>query len=122
MKLFKCEICGNIVELLNDGGGTLVCCGEEMNEIVISKEEDTYEKHIPSIKKEGNKVTVEVGDTIHPMIDAHYIEWIALVEGDKVYKVNLNPGSQPIAEFDVKTENFIVYAYCNIHGFYQKKY
>lgn len=121
MKLFKCEICGNIVELLNDGGGTLVCCGQEMNEILINEEENNYEKHLPYLKRDGNKVIVEVGETHHPMIEEHYIEWVALVEGNKVNKINLNPGDEPIVEFNVETDNFIVYAYCNIHGFYQTK-
>lgn len=121
MRLFRCEICGNIVELINDGGGTLVCCGEEMVEIAISTEENTYEKHIPFVEKEGNEVTVQIGKTIHPMIDAHYIEWIAVVEEDRIQKVILKPNDEPVAKFNVKSDNFIVYTYCNIHGFYQLK-
>ncbi len=121
MRIFKCEICGNVVELINDGGGTLVCCGQEMEEIEISTEENTYEKHIPYVTKDGNKVNVQVGKTIHPMIEAHYIEWIALVEGNRVQKVVLQPEEEPIAEFKVESDDFIVYAYCNIHGFYQVK-
>ncbi|NLM62932.1 MAG: desulfoferrodoxin [Mollicutes bacterium] len=121
MRIFKCEICGNIVELINDGGGTLVCCGQEMEEIEINTEENTYEKHIPFVQKEGNKVKVQIGKTIHPMIDEHYIEWIALIEDNFIQKVNLKPGDEPIANFTVQSDNFTVYTYCNIHGFYMTK-
>jgi superoxide reductase len=121
MRIFKCEICGNIVELINDGGGTLICCSQEMNEIEISTEENTYEKHIPYVTKEGNEVTVQIGKTIHPMIAEHYIEWIAVVEENRVQKVILQPGEEPKAKFKVESDNFITYTYCNIHGFYQTK-
>lgn len=121
MRIFKCEICGNIVELINDGGGTLVCCGQEMEEIEINTEENTYEKHIPFVQKEGNKVKVQIGKTIHPMIDEHYIEWIALIEDNFIQKVNLKPGDEPIANFTVQSDNFTVYTYCNIHGFCMTK-
>ena len=119
MRLFKCEICGNFVELLKDGGGTLVCCGQDMTEVLLSTEETTYEKHIPVVTKDGNKLTVQVGSTIHPMTEAHYIEWIAVVEGSKITKKNLNPNEQPIVEFDVDSDTYEVYAYCNLHGFYK---
>lgn len=119
MKLFKCDICGNIVELINNGGGTLVCCGEEMKEIVLSAEETTYEKHIPVVTKENDVLTVQVGSTIHPMTEAHYIEWIAVVEGDVVTKKTLHPNDEPTASFEVSSDSYEVYAYCNLHGFYK---
>ncbi len=119
MKIFKCEICGNIVELINNGGGTLVCCGQEMNEIEISTEENTYEKHIPFMTKKGNELSVQIGKVIHPMIKEHYIEWIAIIEDNKIQKVNLNPDEDPIAKFIVNGTNITAYAYCNIHGLYK---
>lgn len=121
MKIFKCSICGNVVELLNKGGGTLVCCGKDMIELPVNNEETTFEKHIPVIEKEGNKVKVKVGEVTHPMLKEHYIEWIALVEDDFVQKKILRPEEEPVAEFSVKSDKFTVYAYCNIHGFYKKE-
>lgn len=119
MRLFKCDICGNLVDLLEEGGGTLVCCGEEMTEIVLSTEETTFEKHIPVVTKEGNNVRVQVGSTIHPMLDNHYINFIVLVENGMVMRKDLKPGEEPVATFTVTSDNFEVYAYCNIHGFYK---
>lgn len=122
MRLFKCLICGNLVELINDGGGTLVCCGQEMEEQIVNPNETVFEKHIPVITKEGNKVKVQVGSTIHPMTEEHYIEWITLVDEKGSCKKVLAPNDQPIAEFETDSEHFTVYAYCNIHGFYKAEY
>lgn len=119
MRLFRCEVCGNLVELINDGGGTLVCCGQDMIELPINKEETTFEKHLPVITKDGLKVSVEVGSITHPMTDQHYIEWIVLAEANKVQKVLLQPNDKPEAQFEVTSEDFTVYVYCNIHGFYK---
>lgn len=119
MRLFKCEICGNFVELIKDGGGTLVCCGQDMTAINLSTEETTFEKHIPVVTKEGTKITVTVGSVLHPMIETHYIEWIAVSEGSVITKKHLNPNEQPIAEFEVTTDTYEVYAYCNLHGLYK---
>jgi superoxide reductase len=121
MRLFKCEICGNIVELINDGGGTLVCCGQEMAELKINTEETTFEKHIPIVTKEGDMIKVDVGSIAHPMIENHYIEWIALVEKNRIQKVLLNPNDKPTATFETDNNEYEVYAYCNIHGFYKAK-
>jgi superoxide reductase len=120
MKLYRCSICGNLVELLEDGGGTLVCCGEEMIELPVNSSEVTFEKHIPVIEKNGNKVTVRVGEVTHPMLENHYIMWIAIIEGKHIQKKLLNPGEEPKAEFEVSSNNFTAYAYCNVHGFYRK--
>ncbi len=120
MKLYRCSICGNLVELIEDGGGTLVCCGEEMMELPVNSSEVTFEKHIPVIEKDGNKVTVKVGEITHPMLENHYIMWIAIIEGKHIQKKLLSPGEEPKAEFEVNSNNFTAYAYCNVHGFYRK--
>jgi len=77
-KFFICETCGNLVSLLNEGGGTLVCCGNEMKELVPNTKDAAVEKHVPVIEVEGNKVTVTIGSVIHPMVDEHWIEWLYL--------------------------------------------
>lgn len=122
MRIFKCPICGNLIEVINDGGGTLVCCGQEMEEQTINANETVFEKHIPSIIKDGNLVKVQVGSTIHPMISEHYIEWITLVDETGSYRKTMSPNEDPIVEFETASEHFTVYAYCNIHGFYKKEY
>lgn len=122
MKLYKCSICGNVFELLKDGGGKLVCCGKDMIELSVNSEEVTFEKHIPVIEKERGKVKVKIGEVLHPMLDNHYIEWIALVENDFIQKKKLKPGDEPVANFTIKSHKFTVYAYCNIHGFYKKEH
>ena len=117
--VYKCEICGNIVEVTHAGGGELVCCGQPM---VLKKpnfEDAAEEKHVPVIEKTDNGYKVTVGSTLHPMIDEHYIEWIELIADGKVYRANLKPGDEPIAEFCVSAEKVTAREYCNIHGLWQ---
>lgn len=120
MEIYKCEICGNIVEMTHGGAGELVCCGEPM----VKKEEQTAEmateKHVPVVEKTGDGYKVTVGTTLHPMIEKHYIEWIELIAGDAVYRQYLKPDMDPVAEFktgdlgDVKARE-----YCNVHGLWK---
>ncbi|NLJ57694.1 MAG: desulfoferrodoxin FeS4 iron-binding domain-containing protein [Tissierellia bacterium] len=122
-KFFICETCGNLVELVLKGGGTLVCCGNEMKELVGNTEEASYEKHIPEVKVEGNKVTVQVGSEIHPMIEEHYIQFIYLVTELGTQRVCLQPGEEPIAEFALVEGDkaLAAYEYCNLHGLWKKE-
>lgn len=120
MEIYKCEICGNIVEMTHGGAGELVCCGEPM----VKKEEQTAEmateKHVPVVEKTEDGYKVTVGTTLHPMIDKHYIEWIELISGDAVYRQYLKPDMEPVAHFktgdlgDVKARE-----YCNVHGLWK---
>lgn len=120
-QIYRCPHCGNIVEVLYAGGGTLVCCGEPM-ELISSKTEDVgQEKHLPIIEKSEGKVTVKVGSIPHPMEEAHYIEWIELTAGDQVYKKFLKPDDAPEAVFEVNTDEVSARAYCNVHGLWQTK-
>lgn len=122
-KFFICEVCGNLIESVLEGGGELVCCGQPMKELVANTEEASYEKHIPDVKIEGNKVTVQVGSEIHPMVEAHYIQFIHLVTKLGVQRKCLSPGEEPIAEFALidGDEAIAAYEYCNLHGFWIKE-
>ncbi len=120
MEIYKCDVCGNVVDLLYNGGGTLVCCGQDMTLLVVNEEETVFEKHIPKVIEEGNKIVVQVGETIHPMEASHYIEWIALVTDKEIIRQILKPGDEPKASFNKPNDNYEVLAYCNVHGLYKK--
>ena len=96
---YRCEICGNIVELTKLGGGTLECCGQSMTKLVPNSTDAAKEKHVPVVIKEHGKIKISVGSVAHPMTQDHYIEWIALVTDDKVEMMYLKPGEKPKAEF-----------------------
>ncbi len=115
---YKCEICGNIVGLIKNGGGQLVCCGQPMTKLVPNTVEASTEKHIPVVTKKDGKIIVDVGSVPHPMVEAHYIEWIAVVGENGTERITLSPGSEPKAVFCNK-ENADVYAYCNLHGLWK---
>jgi len=118
-QVYKCNICGNIVEVLHAGKGELVCCGQPM-ELLKEKSEDVgLEKHVPVIEKTENGVKVKVGSVPHPMEEKHYIEWIEVIADGKVYREFLNPGGKPEAEFEVKAEKIEAREYCNIHGLWK---
>lgn len=123
-QIYKCLICGNVVEVLYAGGGQLVCCGKPM-ELMIEKTEDQgMEKHVPVIKKTRGGIKVLVGSIPHPMEKEHYIEWIELIVNGKSYRQFLNPGEKPEAEFKIKlTKKDSVSAreYCNLHGLWQSR-
>ncbi|MDC7238779.1 MAG: desulfoferrodoxin, partial [Spirochaetales bacterium] len=100
-QIYKCEECGNIVEVVNVGGGELVCCGKPMTQMEEKTADSSTEKHVPVIEKTSDGYKVTVGSTIHPMTDEHYIQWIELTADGKSYKEYLKPGDQPVAEFCV---------------------
>jgi len=118
-QIYRCNICGNIVEVLHAGVGQLVCCGQPM-ELLKEKTEDIgLEKHVPVIEKTESGVKVKVGSTPHPMEEKHYIEWIEIIADGRVYRKFLKPGMKPEAEFDVKAEKIEAREYCNIHGLWK---
>lgn len=119
-QIYKCEVCGNIVEVLHTGIGTLVCCDKPMVLQVEHEEDQGFEKHLPVLSFEGDNLTVTVGDTLHPMEEAHYIEWIEYIVKGEIVRVHLSPGDEPKATFKMKdSPNYIVRAYCNIHGLWE---
>ena len=118
-QIYKCNICGNIVEVLHTGVGQLVCCGQPM-ELLKEKTKDVgLEKHVPVIEKSNGKIKVKVGSVSHPMEDKHWIEWIELVADGKVYRKFLNPGDSPEADFEIEAENITAREYCNLHGLWK---
>lgn len=119
MQVYKCEVCGNIVEVLHSGRGQLVCCGRPMRLMEVKKAEEGKEKHLPVIEKSGDIFVVKVGSVPHPMEEKHYIEWIELIADGAVYRKHLKPGDKPVAEFCVKAEKVSAREYCNIHGLWQ---
>lgn len=119
LQVYKCNICGNIVEVLYVGGGELVCCGQPM-ELLEEKIEDVgSEKHVPIIERTERGIKVKVGSVPHPMEEKHYIEWIELIADGKVYRKFLKPGDKPEAEFEIKAEKISAREYCNIHGLWK---
>lgn len=118
-QIYKCNVCGNIVEVLHSGVGQLVCCGQPM-ELLKEKTEDVgQEKHVPVIEKTERGIRVKVGEIPHPMEKNHFIEWIELIAGGKVYRKFLKPGDKPEAEFGLKAEKIEAREYCNIHGLWK---
>jgi len=118
-QVYKCNICGNIVEVIHIGVGQLVCCGQPM-ELLKEKTKDVgLEKHVPIIERVGNKVKVKVGSVPHPMEEKHHIEWIQLIADDASYRKILKPGQKPEAEFETKAQKIKAREYCNIHGLWK---
>ncbi|OPX87571.1 MAG: Desulfoferrodoxin [Pelotomaculum sp. PtaB.Bin104] len=115
-QIYKCSVCGNMVEMVHKGVGEMVCCNQPMNLIKENTVDAAKEKHVPVIEKTGGKITVKIGSVAHPMEEKHYIEWIEVLAGNKVYRQYLKPGDSPVAEFALEAENVTARAYCNIHG------
>lgn len=119
-QIYKCNVCGNIVEVLHTGAGELVCCGEAMQLMQEKREDVGQEKHLPVIEKTPDKVTVKVGSIPHPMEDNHYIEWVEVVSDGKAYRQFLKPGDSPEATFEIKAEKITAREYCTLHGLWKK--
>ena len=116
LQVYKCELCGNIVEMLHAGAGELVCCGQPMKLYVANTVDAAREKHIPVVETVDGGYKVTVGSVAHPMEEKHYIEWIELVNDDTAYRAFLNPGDAPEATFKIDAAQVTARAYCNIHG------
>jgi superoxide reductase len=115
-EVYKCDMCGNIVEIMHGGPGALVCCGQKMLLLAENTVDAAQEKHVPVIEIGADSITVKVGSVPHPMGDAHYIEWIELVADGKVYRQHLSPGEAPEATFPVIASEVTAREYCNLHG------
>jgi len=116
MGIYKCEICGNIVEVLHAGMGVLVCCGQNMTLLPEKVTEQGNEKHLPVIEQNGNEYHIKVGEIQHPMLDEHHIEWIDAVTEKEVLRKFLKAGEVPEMVFSTKYKLIKVREHCNIHG------
>jgi len=120
-KFFICKQCGNIIGLINNAKVPLVCCGEEMTELIPNTFDASAEKHVPVIKIDGNRVTVEIGSAPHPMTEQHYISWVYIQTEKGGQRKILSPGEEPRAEFLVTDDDKLqcAYAYCNLHSLWK---
>jgi superoxide reductase len=119
LEVYRCEVCGNIVEVVHGGTGQLVCCGKPMKLLVENTTDAAREKHVPVIEKVAGGYKVKVGSVPHPMEEKHFIEWIELVAGDKAYRQFLAPGAAPEAFFSVDAASVFAREYCNVHGLWK---
>ncbi|MFA4843888.1 MAG: desulfoferrodoxin [Candidatus Margulisiibacteriota bacterium] len=121
LEVYKCEVCGNIVEVVHAGVGELVCCGQPMKLQVENTVDAAKEKHVPVIERSESGCLVKIGAVPHPMEEKHYIEWIELVVDDKAYRQFLKPGDKPEAFFPVNGASLTAREYCNLHGLWSAK-
>ena len=119
LEIYKCEVCGNIVEMLHEGKGELVCCKQPMKLFKENTVDAAKEKHVPVFKKTADGIVVKIGSEPHPMEEKHYIEWIEIEAGGQVYRQFLKPGDTPEATFPITADVFTVREYCNIHGLWK---
>jgi superoxide reductase len=118
-QVYKCEVCGNIVEMLHEGKGQLVCCGQPMKLYEENSVDASREKHVPVVETTADGVRVKVGSVAHPMEGKHYIEWIEVVADGRVWRQFLKPGEPPEAAFNLSAQQLTVRAYCNLHGLWR---
>lgn len=119
LQIYKCEICGNMVEMVHTGAGQLVCCGQPMKLMAENTVDAAKEKHVPVIEKVSGGYKVKVGSVPHPMEEKHYIEWIELIADGKAYREFLTPGQAPEAFFCIEANSVTAREYCNLHGLWK---
>jgi superoxide reductase len=116
-EVYKCEACGNIIEVMHEGAGELVCCGQPMVLLAENTVDAALEKHVPVVEKVADGFNVKVGEVPHPMEEKHYIEWVELITSDgRLYRRWLCPSEAPEATFNVKADQVTAREYCNLHG------
>jgi len=119
LEVYRCEKCGNIVEVLHGGAGELVCCGEPMKRLMENTVDAAKEKHVPVVEKIADGVKVKVGSVPHPMEEKHHIEWVEIIADGKAYRQFLNPGEAPEADFKTEAQSVTAREYCNLHGLWK---
>jgi superoxide reductase len=119
LQVYKCDVCGNIVEVMHAGGGELVCCGQPMKLFKENTVDAAKEKHVPVVEKTADGFKVKVGSVAHPMEEKHWIEWVELIVDGKVYRQFLKPGQAPEATFCIKADKVAAREYCNLHGLWK---
>lgn len=120
-QVYVCDVCGNVVEVLHAGRGTLVCCGKPMRLLEAKARGAGEEKHVPVIERSPTGVRVRVGSVPHPMEEGHYVVWIEVSADGKVYRALLRPGEEPVAEFPITAERVEAREYCNLHGLWRSE-
>ncbi|HHT75868.1 MAG TPA: desulfoferrodoxin [Methanomassiliicoccaceae archaeon] len=118
-EIYRCEVCGNVVEVVHAGVGQLVCCGQPMKKMVENTVDASKEKHVPVVERTEDGILVKVGSVPHPMIAEHYIEWIEVVANGRIMRAHLKPGMAPEARFKCSGDVFTVREYCNLHGLWK---
>ncbi len=119
LEVYKCEVCGNIVEVLHGGNGELVCCGQPMKLYKENTVDAAKEKHVPVVEKVAGGFKVKVGSVAHPMEEKHYIEWIEVIADGEAYRYFLKPGVAPQASFKIDAGKVTAREYCNLHGLWK---
>lgn len=119
LQVYRCAKCGNIVEVLHGGVGTLVCCGEPMMLLQEGVVDAAREKHVPVVERMAGGFKVKVGSVNHPMEEKHYIEWIEVIADGRVYRRFLKPGEAPEAVFLIEASSVTAREYCNLHGLWK---
>src|SRR5574344_2405577 len=115
-QIYRCNICGNIVEVVEPAGGTLTCCGQPMELLKENSKDAALEKHVPVIEKIEGGYKVTVGEVEHPMLPEHHIMWIELITENKIFRKYLKPGEKPVACFMTDAKDVYAREYCNLHG------
>jgi superoxide reductase len=118
-QIFKCDVCGNIIEVLHGGEGDLVCCGQNMTLFDEKAADEGKEKHVPVIEVVDSGMKVKVGSNPHPMEEKHFIEWIELIDSDKTYRHYLKPGQSPETIFETRNKGVTAREYCSVHGLWK---
>lgn len=118
-QIYQCGVCGNMVEVVRDGVGELVCCNQPMNLLEEHTEDQGFEKHVPVVERDGDGIKVKVGSVPHPMEDKHFIQWIEIIADGIIYRKHLKPTDKPEAEFEIDAENIVVREFCNLHGLWK---
>jgi superoxide reductase len=120
-QIYRCSICGNIIEVVHPSGGTLSCCGQPMELLTENSKDAALEKHVPVIEKINGGYQVSVGSVEHPMAPEHYIEWIELITDTQVMRKYLKPGEKPVAVFMTDATDVAAREYCNVHGLWKSE-
>ncbi|MFO7962829.1 MAG: desulfoferrodoxin [Desulfobacterales bacterium] len=118
-EVYKCEVCGNIVEVLHGGKGELVCCGQPMKLMVENTVDAAREKHVPVVEKTTDGFKVKVGSVPHPMEEKHFIEWVEIMADGAAYRYFLKPGDDPEVAFKISADRVTAREYCNVHGLWK---
>lgn len=115
---YKCPVCGNVIEVINGDVGRVRCCGRELELLVANTVDAVVEKHVPVYEIVNDEIVVKVGEVIHPMEEKHFITFVSLVTNDRVIRVDLKPGDEPVVRFPYVKDS-IIYEYCNLHGLWK---